>query len=590
MRKTKKKAPRDVIAADIAASTALPPRPPRAIGKFERLSTERHARDLAACALPGGHPRGLRYDAAEGERVVEFIERFCKHHKGIWAGRPLLLEPWQKEIIRQVFGWRRADGTRRFRTSYIEVARKNGKSELAGALGLYLLLADGESGAEVYSSATKKDQARIVWKTAAAMVKASPELRQFVRSFQHSLVVERTDSTFQPLSAESNTLDGLNPHGNIIDELHAHKDRGVWDVLDSAMGARRQPLTIAITTAGVYDRTSIGWEMHDYACKVLEGMFEDDAFFAFVATADEGDDHFSAVAQQKANPNWGVSIEPGFLAKQAEKAQRQPGFLNEYLVKHVNQWTQQVIRWLPMDRWEQCEPKEPHDAVRVAVGFQSPRAMAIDRERALAGRACRGGLDLASKLDLTALVLEFAHPDGVVDLICRFWLPESRIKETVQKGMRHYETWAREGWLLTTPGDVIDYEFIRAEINALAKTYQLKELAFDAWGATDLATRLSGDGLTMVECRQGFKTLSEPCKDLQAKVVELKVRHANHPVLRWCAANAVVLTDAAGNIKPDKEKATDKIDGIVAWAMARSRSIVATDDDHAYVGRGFLSV
>jgi phage terminase large subunit-like protein len=556
---------------------------PRAIGKLERFCWERHERDLALSSKIGGHPRGLRFDAAAGDRVVQFVEDYCKHHKGAWAGKPMLLEEWQKRITRCAFGWLRADGTRRFRTMYVEIGRKNGKSQIAAALGLYLVIADGEEGAEVYSSATKKDQAKIVWNTACAMVKKSPDLKRFARVFQASIAVERTGSMFAPLGADSQTLDGLNPHGNIIDELHAHRDRGVWDVLDSAMGARRQPMTIAITTAGVYDKESIGWEMHDYATKVLDGTFEDDAFFAFIATPDEGDDHFSPVAQQKANPNYGVSTSAEYLEKQAEKAQRQPGFLNEYLTKHLNVWSQQSKRWLMMDKWAACEPQP-----RVGVDL---RTLDVAREVELDGQVCRGGLDLSSKLDLTALVLEFAGEGDELTLLCRFWLPEERVKETAKKGLRYYETWQREGWLRTTPGDVVDYEFIREEIKALSKRFVLKELAFDPWGAMDLATRLTGDGLTMVECRQGYKTLSEPCKDLEARIVSGKVRHGNNPVLRWNAANAIVTTDAAGNIKPDKAKASERIDGIVAWAMARSRAIVAVPDKGtAYEDRGFLSL
>jgi phage terminase large subunit-like protein len=347
-------------------------------------------------------------------------------------------------------------------------------------------------------------------------------------------------------------------------------------------------MTIAITTAGIYDKEGIGWEMHDYATKVLDGTFVDDSFFAFIATPDEEDaedgGYFTELAQQKANPNWGVSVKPDYLAKQAEKAQRQPGFLNEYLVKHLNVWTQQAKRWLPMDRWARCETPLPPGA--------DARALAVAREKQLEGRECRGGLDLSSKLDLTALVLEFTDESGkFVDLVCRFWLPEERVKETVKKGMRYYETWVREGWLQTTPGDVVDYEFIRAEVNELAKRYVLKELAFDPWGATDLATRLMGDGQQMVECRQGFKTLSEPSKLIEADVTSGRLRHMHNPLLRWCAANAVVLSDPAGNIKPDKSKASERIDGIVALIMARSRAIIVKDDDEgAYEERGFLSL
>lgn len=552
----------------------------RALGKYEKLFHERHKQDLELCKLPGGHPRGLRYDRATGERVVQFVEKFCKHHKGEWAGKPLLLEDWQKDIVRQAFGWLRADGTRRYRTLYIEIPRKNGKSELAGALGLYLLVADGEAGAEIYSSATKKDQARIVWKTADAMVRASPELKRFVTQLKNSLIVDRIGSSFEPLSADSKTLDGLNPHGNIVDELHAHKDRGVWDVLDTAMGARRQPMTVAITTAGTYEPESIGWQMHDYACKVLEGLFEDDSFFAFIAAADEGDDHFSEETQQKANPNFGISIKPEYLAKQAEKAQRQPHFHNEYLRLHLDVWTQQATRWLSSELWADSEPK-------VEVGADL-RALAIEREKTLESKMCYGGLDLSSKLDLAAFALDVPGPDNTLDLIMRFWLPEERALEAERNGQRHYVNWAREGWLTLTPGNVIDYEFIRRDINVMSNRFFIKDIGFDPWNATDIATRLQNDGLQMVEVRQGFRSLSEPSKDFEARVVEKKVRHSRNPVMRWCVANAVIARDASGNIKPDKEKASAKIDGVVAAIIALSRHIA--DASSAYEDRGFLSL
>ena len=550
-------------------------------GKYERLSAERQALDLKLTRGRGGHPRGLRWDPAAGDRPVQFIERYCKHHKGEWAGRPLLLEDWQKENIRQAFGWFRADGTRRFRTAYWEVARKNGKSEIAGGIGLFLTVGDGEPGAEVYASATKKDQARIVWSTAAAMVKASPELKRFVKGYRSNLHVERTGSKFEPLGADSNTLDGLNPHGNIVDELHAHRDRGVWDVLDTAMGARRQPLTLAITTAGTYDPGSIGWQMHDYACKVLEGVFEDDSFHVFIAAADEGADYFNEATQRQANPNWGVSVKPSYLAEQAEKAKHQPSFFNEYLRLHLNVWCmKQVTRWLPLDRWNECEPE---------LTGGNLRELAIAREKALEGRACFGGLDLSTKLDLCALALVFPDEGDFLDVLCRFWLPEATIEAYSRKGQRHYATWAREGWLTPTPGDVIDYEFLRTEVLALSKRFKLQELAYDPWGATQLATQLQGDGLVLVETRQGFKSMSEPSKDLEARVIGRKVRHAGNPVLRFCVSNAVVSRDAAGNIKPDKEKAVQRIDGVVALGMGLSRASCAkAKPPSPYETRGML--
>lgn len=550
----------------------------RVSGKFERLSQDRHERDLALCKRRGGHPRGLWFDEEAGERAIQFVEGYCKHHKAEWAGRPLLLEEWQRRLVRQIFGWMRADGTRRYRIAYVEIPRKQGKSTLAAALGLYLLIADGEPGAEVYSSATKKDQARIVWDAAAAMVKASPELKRFVKAYRSNLHVERLGAKFEPLSADANTLDGLNPHGNVVDELHAHRDRGVWDVLDTAMGARRQPLTLAITTAGTYKPESIGWQLHDQAVKVLEEVYEDDAFFAYIAAADEGDDYFSEETIRKANPGYGISIKPDYLLGQAEKARNQPHFLNEYLRLHLNVWTQQVTRWLSLDRWTESDP--------VPDGL-APRVFAAQREVELEGRECWGGLDLSTKLDLSALVLAFPGDGDAVDLVSRFWLPEATVEAYARKGQRHYETWAREGWLTVTPGTSIDYEFIRAEVVEFAKRYALQEVAFDPWGATDISNRLMGDGIEMVDCRQGYRTLSEPSKDLEARVVAGKVRHAANPILRFCVSNAVVTTDSAGNIKPDKQKAAERIDGVVATIMALSRMISAGQESASvYEERG----
>lgn len=556
--------------------------------KLERLCYEREARDMIE-----GPKRGLRFDPEAGERVVKFIEGFCRHYKGKdWAGKPLILDDWQKRTVRQVFGWMREDGSRRFRTAYVEIPRKNGKSTFAAPIGLYLTIADGEPGAEVYSSATKKDQARIVWGSAEQMVKMSPALKKHVKMYRSNLNVPRTASKFEPLGADSNTLDGLNPHGNIVDELHAHKDRGVWDVLDTAMGARHQPLTLAITTAGTYDPESIGWQMHDYAVKVLEGVIEDDTFYAFIATVDEPpktkkgekpdeDYYFRPEIQAMANPGYGKSVKVDYLAQQAKKAKLQAGFLNEYLRLHLNVWTQQVTRWLSLEDWAMCDP--------TADGTLE---CAQAREEELVGRACLGGLDLSSKLDLSSFVALFEDDsdDQLVHVVPRFWMPERTIELKAKKGQKHYAQWVREGWLIATPGEVVDYEFIRKEVNDFSKRFVLREVAFDPWGATDLSTRLQGDGQVMVETRQGYKTLSEPSKDLEARIVAKKVRHGGNPVLRFCVANAVVSKDAAGNIKPDKEKASDKIDGVVAMIMALSRIICQTESENPYEDRGFLSL
>lgn len=537
-------------------------------GKFERLARERSARDHALAAQPGGHPKGYVYDAAEAERPIKFLESLCRHHKGKWAGQPLLLEGWQKHDLREAFGWKRADGSRRFRTVYQEVPRKNGKSEIAGGLGLFLEGADGEAGAEVYSAATKLDQARIVWETAREMIARSPDLRRNFRTYQASIVKSSdTASFFKPLGADSKSLDGLNPHGVIVDELHAHKNRKVWDVLQSALGAREQPMTFVITTAGEFDPESIGWEKHEYAGHVLEGTIDDDTFYAVIYAADPPPEgltpdenagyYYRESVQRQANPNYGVSVKPDYLAERAAEARVLPSAEPEYLTKHLNVWTQTTSRWLRLDRWAACEPA-PVDRA--------------EREASLLGKLCHGGLDLADRLDLNALALAF--PDGeFVDLILRFWLPEATFRDYVKRNQAHWLQWKEAGWLTVTPGNVVDHQFIRAELVALSKIYSVQTVGFDPWGALQLSIDLDqSDGIKMVETRQGFATLSEPSKDLEARIMNGKIRHANNPVLRFCAANAVVVKDPAGNIKPDKSSKNGKIDGIVASIMALARA------------------
>ena len=529
----------------------------RPIGKLERLGIERQARDLErwpARSQADCEPDGYWWDEHAANRVVEFIERFCRHHKGEWAGQPFRLEPWQREIVRTIFGWRRPDGTRRFRTAYVEVPRKNGKTELAAAVGLYLLVADGEAGAEVYSAATKRDQARIVHNAAKQMLRRSPDLRRFVEQYRDNLVVPATASKFEALSSESHTLDGLNPHGIILDELHAHRDRHLRDVLITGTGARRQPLEWIITTAGVYNPASIGWEMHDYAVNVLQGVFEDETFFAYIAAADEEDDWQDPATWAKANPNLGVSVKLEYLEELADRAAKSPSFLNTFFRYHLNIWTQQLERWIPIEAWDRCGG--PVD------------------EGALIGRRCFGGLDLSSTIDITALALAFPAEDGSYDLVMRFWVPEDRLHERSERDRVPYDAWARDGWLQVTPGNVVDYGFIREEIHRLADRYEIVELAYDPWNASKLAVELFGDGVPMVEFRQGYASMSPAAKEFERLVTAGLLRHGGHPVLRWMANNVTIRQDPAGNIKPDKERSREKIDGIVAAIMAIGRASV----------------
>lgn len=906
--------------------------PARVIGKYERLCYERHARDLAAAAQPGGHPKGFHFFPERGEYVVQFIERFCKHHKGEWAGKPLILEEWQRQIIRIIFGWMRPDEdrpgewVRRFRTAYIEIPRKNGKalgldtpiptpsgwstmgelrvgeqvfdergrpclitgatpvqwrrpvfrvtfsdgtailadaehewfvtsrrtglprtglgaksterqrhirttaelratlwnderkneanhrvpvceplqrppavlpidpyvlgawlgdghssdgaitqgikdieflraqfigagyevaqraaptlfgvrglrvqlralgvlnnkhlpgqyltasvgqrmellrglmdtdghcskagqcefsttsyellsgflelarslgfkpsvkhtramlrgrdcgpsyrvqfwafadwpvfrmprkvarlkppppgscrsrtrqivaidpvpsvpvrcievdspshlylagegmipthnSLLASGIGLYLLVADQEPGAEVYSFATKEEQARLLWLEAGKTVRKSERLKKHVKVLADSITYDAAGSFFKPLSSDSETEDGLNPFAGIADELHAHKTRGMWDVIQSGMGSRREPLMLAITTAGTFRPESIGWEKHDYGQKVLDGVFQDDAYFAFICAPDEGDDRFSDLALQKANPNWGISVKPSYLRARAAEARVLPSALNEYLTKHLDIWSQASSTWLSIDKWRACDPSPvPQE----------------EFEKQLEGRECAGGLDLSSKLDLTALVLEFQTDRGR-ELICRFWLPRARAEAEEERGHMHYAQWAREGWIQLTPGEAIDYDFIKDELKRLVLRFTITELAFDPWGITQLNNDLVKDGVVAIEpgvgkpvlvaCPQNFKGLSEATKDFEVSVVKGKLRHNGNPVLTWMANNVMVDTDQSGNVRPNKKKAAGKIDGIVAAIMARSRSIVMPEEEPPQQGGFFV--
>jgi phage terminase large subunit-like protein len=546
----------------------------RVEGKYERLCYERHERDLALASAPGGHSRGLYYDLAAGQRVVDFIERYCKHHKAEWAGRPLLLEEWQKRILRIVFGWMRSDGTRRFRTVYIEIPRKNGKSELTGGVGIYLMVADGEYGAEIYSVATKRDQAKIVWGAAEAMVKASPALKKRIRTYKNSLSCERMGSKFEPLSSESDTQDGLNASAQLTDEAHAHKDRHLYDVVATSMGSRRQPLNWVITTAGVYNPETIGWELHERAMHVLDGVIEDDSFFAFIAAADEEDDWEVPETWLKANPNYGVSVKTDYFREQYERAATTPSFLNTFLRYHLNRWTQQRDRWIPIEKWNACDR--------------------IVDEVALEGRRCFAALDLSSKIDITSLTLCF--PRGRAseseprqyDFVFRFWCPEETIMRRSKEDRVPYDAWVRDGWMVATPGNVVDYSFPIAEVEAFAKRYTIDELAYDPWNATATATAIQDKdpSLVLVEFGQGFKSMSEPTKELEKLVIANQIGHATskgvHPVMRWMVANVAVKKDPAENLKPDKSSAIGRIDGVVSSIMCLGRALVKPDETSTY--------
>lgn len=519
-----------------------------------RRAVERHQDDLEH-----GAERGLRFDRAAAEHALQFFG-FLRHSKGEWAGRPFVLESWQQFLLWVLFGWRRADGLRRYRMAYIELPRKNGKTSLVAGLGLYLMVADGEPGAEVYSAATKRDQAKLSWGEAARMVKASPSLSRMVKEWRSSntLTVEATNSKFVPLGADADTMDGLNIHGALIDELHAHKTSAVVDVLETATGARRQPLIIEITTAG-YDRQSICWQHHEYSRQVLERSIGDDSWFAFIACADEADaEHWDDPAVwAKANPNLGVSVKLDDLQRKADKAKHMPAAQNAFMRLHLDVWTQQSDRWIDVELWD-ANGTDPID------------------EAELAGRDCYGGLDLSSVSDITAWVLVFPRDDDAehVDILARFWCPESRLTAEDNRYRDQYQAWERDGYLVATPGDAVDYAFVKQQVLEDASHFALQDMNVDRlFQGYQLSQELADEGITVFGMGQGFLSMAVPMKEFERRLLARKLNHGNNPILRWMADNVAVRQDPAGNLKPDKAESEGRIDGIVALVMALDRAM-----------------
>ncbi len=505
-----------------------------------------------------------------GVHAIEFIERRLTHTKGKWAGVRFILADWQRErIIRPLFGTLREDGTRQYRTCYIEIPRKNGKSETAAAVALKLLFADGEPGAEIFGAAADKQQASIVFDVARQMVEASPALAKRAKVYRAKTIhIPGTESVYRVLSADAFTKHGLNAHGVIFDELHAQPNRELWDVLTTSTGARQQPLVFAITTAG-YDHHSICGEIHDYADKLLRGVIEDPSFMAVIYGAPEGADWTDERVWRLANPALGDFRNIDEMREMAGRARQIPALQNTFRRLYLNQWTRQETRWMDLAAWD--------------------ASAGLLREHELAKRSCFAGLDLADTTDIAALVLVVPMDDGTFRALPHFWVPAENVAERVKRDRVPYDVWIREGLMTATPGNVIDYSSIRARLKALGGQYRVRELAYDRWGATQLAQEFQEDGLTVVPTGQGYASMSAPTKELMNLVLGKRLVHGGHPVLRWMADNMVVKTDPAGNIKPDKAKSTEKIDGMVALIMALDRAIRNPVRQSVYDTRGMVS-
>ncbi|XZG71716.1 terminase large subunit [Chitinibacteraceae bacterium HSL-7] len=523
--------------------------------RYTRLAVERHYRDLL-----DGASRGLVWRPDLAAHVLKFFPKRCKHSKGEWAGTPVELAPWQAFWLAVEFGWYRTDGRRRFRTWYEEVARKNGKSTKLAGLGIYLFACDKEGGAEVYTAATKLEQAKITHNEAVMMVGQDAGLRALITAHHDKLFIRGTSNKFLPLGADAQTQDGLNVHGAIIDELHAHPTRALWDVLDTARGARRNSIMHAITTAGFNRDGSICLEQRGYLIQILEGAITDDSFGGVIYTLDQDDDWRDESTWIKANPNLGVSIFLEELKDAARKAAAVPAALFNFLTKRLNIWTQAFDSWLSLDDWDQGSAP-------------------LDLEK-LQGRRCFGGLDLSTKTDLTAWVLVFP-PDATCSdwiVLPRFFVPEDNMQLRSRKDRVPYESWAREGWMMATPGNVVDQERIRQQVLEDAALFDLVEVGFDDWNSAKLATELMEAEINMVAIRQNFGDLSAPSKEVEALVKSGRLAHGGHPVLRWCAGNVVLLRDTNDNYRPAKNKSRERIDGIVALIMAMNRALFGGEE------------
>jgi phage terminase large subunit-like protein len=502
---------------------------------------------------------GCHFDPASGERVTKFLEIGCRQSKGEWAGKPLELIPWQRDFIMRLYGWRRADGTRRYRTFYLEIPKKNGKSTLLSGLALYHLIADDEPGAEVYTNAYDLSQARIIFDESANMVRSSPQLTkrlEVIPSAKRIIYPEKA-SKFQALSADVPSKDGVSASFTIFDELHRQRTPAMWDIFEFAGAARRQPLLGAITTAG-YDRNSICYRQHEYTKKVNAGLVPDTAHLGVIYGADQAEDWSDPEVWKRVNPSMGYTLKLEDFEREVAKAKESPEKLNNFLRLRLNIWTNAAERFLSREKWDAC-------------------GVAIVDHESFEGAICYGGLDLASTTDIAALVLVFPDIDGNYEVLCRFWAPEEGAAKREEKDKVPYLTWARQGFLTLTPGDVIDYDYIRSEINDLAGKYDLRKLFADPYNATQLGVQLQGDGIPIEMIRQGFLSLSPPTKELERLVIGKRLKHGNNPVLNTHADNAVAVKDQAGNIKLSREKSTEKIDGMAALVNAIAAATSETE-------------
>lgn len=524
------------------------------------------------------------FDEAAATKAARFFPEHLCFTEGEWAGSPFTLEGWQEnDIIRPLFGWKRPDGTRRYRRCYVWIPRKNGKTELAAGIALLMLLGDAEPGGQVYSIASEKDQARLVFDKAAAMVGRSQSLSAELLCLKPSIYCAALNASFKPLSGKPAGKHGYSASGLIGDEIHEWVSGELYQFIHDSEAARRQPLEFLISTAG--KKGGYGEEAWSECQKILDGTIQDPETLVVVYAAAPDDDWTSPATWAKANPNLGVSVKLDTLAADARRAQQLPRLENDFKRYRLNLWTEQTTRWLPINGidddgnpigWDHCAGDVPWQQL----------------EEKLIGKTCFGGLDLSSSIDLSALVWWFPRQPGLETpaVLARFWKPSMLVRQHADRDKLPYEQWVKAGALLTTDGNVLDYGDIREQIYRDAERFNLAHtgnhrrqaheggLAIDAWNATETAVELEKRGIPVVLMRQGFASLASPSKDLEALVISNGFHHGGHPILRRHAQVVAVVTDPAGNIKPAKNKSTERIDGIAALVNALGLAAHGVDD------------
>lgn len=519
--------------------------------------------DSLSTAAPGDY-----FDEASADLAISFFPEVLTFIEGERAGEPFELENWQAAIVATLFGWKREDGTRRYRECLIYVPRKNGKTSLIAGLTLLMAIIDREPGGQLYSAAADREQASLIFRHMAGMIAQEPELAKRSRVYRSFKSIEFPGNTiYKALSSDADTKHGLSANFIVVDELHAHRDGELLEVLKTSTGARRAPLCIYITTAD-YNRPSICNTLHDYATKVRDGVIQDHSFLPVIYEAPQDADWTDPAVWKLANPNLGVSIREDYLERECKRALAEPTYQNTFRRLHLCQKTSTSTQFIRLEDWEACrvDPFPDHS-----------------------GREAFGGLDLSTTTDLSAFALAVPLDDGKVALLPHFWIPERKLAD--KRDRVPYEAWAAQGLITVTDGDVVDYDRIRADIVALGQKYNIQEIRFDPWNSSQLANQLAEqDGFIMTQHRQGYISMNAPSKEFERRTVGRLLAHDGNPILKWMVGNVAMKLDEAGNIKPDKSKSTERIDGVVAAIMALSGAMVGGDRASVYSERGLFTL